>query len=221
MLAFVDESGDTGSKILNRSSRYFVVAVVMFRRNDDAERCDDAIGRLRRDLHLPFSYEFHYTENLRKVRRAFLERVFRYSFTYHLFAIDKTAEDTSELRIPSGEGIYQFAIRRAFENAKPWLDAEGTRGTSVIIDRGGDKKFRNEMAAHLRRHITDDDGNSLIGKVKTQRSSGNNLLQLADYIASMANRSLRGRDSEVALIRHYLTPHEGSRELWPNEQIDD
>ena len=48
MLAFVDESGDSGRKILNGSSLYFVVAVVTFEDHDDALACDHRIGLLRR-----------------------------------------------------------------------------------------------------------------------------------------------------------------------------
>ena len=75
LLAFVDESGDTGRKILNRSSLYFVVAVVIFRDSDDAQACEHAIRRLRHSLNLSAQYEFHYAENSFRVKEAFLRTV--------------------------------------------------------------------------------------------------------------------------------------------------
>ena len=40
MLVFIDESGDSGLKIEQGSSRYFTVSLVMFEDNDDALACD-------------------------------------------------------------------------------------------------------------------------------------------------------------------------------------
>ena len=211
MLAFVDESGDTGRKILNRSSKYFVVAVVLFRENEDAHACDAAIKRLRRSLNLPARYEFHYAENSIKVKEAFLKAVSSQRFEYFAFAVDKGTMDDARLETAFNEGLYEFAVRGAFEIAKPQLAGN----VSVTIDERGGRRFRNEIAAHLRNHITDDAGNAIIGKLSTRRSSGDNLLQLADYVAGITNRMLRGQAQELELRRRYLLSHEASREVWP------
>ena len=211
MLAFVDESGDTGRKILNRSSRYFVVAVVVFRDNDAARSCDYAIERLRHSLNLPARYEFHYAENPAKVKEAFLKAVSAHRFDYYTFVIDKATTDATSMETVFSEGMYEFAVRRVFEIAKPRL----MRNISVTIDERGGKRFRNEIAAHLRNRIIDDAGNALIGKLNMRRSSGDNLLQLADYVAGVTNRVLRGQTREVELRQRYLLSHEASREVWP------
>ena len=210
MLAFVDESGDTGRKILNRSSRYFVIAVIIFHDNEDAQACEYTIQRLRHSLNLPVRYEFHYAENSFRVKEAFLKAVSTHRFEYHAFAIDKGATDEA-LRTAFHEGLYKFASRRAFEIANPRL----ARNTNVTIDERGGKQFRSEIARHLRRHVIDDDGNTLIDRLSMRRSSGDNLLQLADYVAGITNRVLRGQAQEVELRRRYLLPHEVSREVWP------
>ena len=215
MLAFVDESGDSGRKILNRSSRFFVIAAVVFQSDDDANDCDAAIARLRQELNLPARFEFHYAENS-WTKVPFLNAAAQCEFAHHIFAVDKREENASIIQRALGnESIYHFALRNAFSNAKPWLAADGAHGTSVVIDKSGDKKFRNDAAALLRRHITDGAGDPLIGKVKIQRSSGNNLLQLADYVAGIANRSLQGRREEGDFMRRYLTPHQETMEVWP------
>ena len=209
MLAFVDESGDTGRKILNRSSRYFVIAVVIFHDSEDAQVCEYAIQRLRRSLNLPARYEFHYAENSFRVKEAFLKTVSTHRFEYHAFAIDKGGTDGT-LRIAFDEGLYQFASRKAFEIANPRL----ARNMTVTIDERGGKQFRNEIARHLRRHVIDDAGNALIGRLSMRRSSGDNLLQLADYVAGITNRVLRGQPQEMELRQRYLLSHEAGREVW-------
>ena len=215
MLAFVDESGDSGRKILNRSSRFFVIAVVVFQNHDEARDCDAAIARLRQELSLPPRFEFHYAENS-WTKAPFLNAVARYGFAHHIFAVDKRPENAPIIQRTLGnESIYHFALRRAFTNAKPWLAAEGARGTSVIVDEVGGKKFRNDVAALLRRNITDDAGSPLIKRVDARRSTGSNLLQLADYVAGVANRSLQGRREGNDFMRRYLTPRQETMEVWP------
>jgi len=213
LLAFVDESGDTGRKILNRSSRYFVIAVVIFHNNEDALACEYAIQRLRHSLGLPARYEFHYAQNHRRIKEAFLEAVASHRFGYYTFAVDKGTTNTFRLRTAFSEGMYKFAARRVFEIAKPCL----TQKISVIIDEIGGKRFRNDLVAHLRSHITDDAGNTLIGDVKIHRSSGNELIQLADYVAGITNRSLRGSRQEVEYRERYLLQHERDHEVWPGK----
>ena len=89
MLVFVDESGDCGRKILDGSSLYFVVAAVTFEEHDEANACDQRIDLLRRELNLAPGYEFHFSNNSKKVRQAFLSAVAPYLFFYHVFALNK------------------------------------------------------------------------------------------------------------------------------------
>ena len=43
MLVFIDESGDSGLKINNGSSRYFAVSLVIFADDNEANACDKKI----------------------------------------------------------------------------------------------------------------------------------------------------------------------------------
>lgn len=210
MLAFVDESGDTGRKTISGTSRFFVVAVVIFQDNDAAQRCDDAIGRLRQELNLPASYEFHYKENPAKVKTAFLRRVSSHSFGYYVFAVDKTSGEISDSDFANPEALYRFAIGMALESAKHLLN-----DARVVIDKRGGRRSRNELAAYIRRQFRDRTTHNPIREVKIQRSDGNNLLQLADYVVGVANRTLRGVQQEVDFRQRYLIRHEMNRRVWP------
>ena len=210
MLAFVDESGDPGRKILNGSSLYFVVAVVTFEDNDEALACDQRIELVRRELGLPPRYEFHFSENPKKTRQAFLAAITPYPFFFHVFALNKDPQKLYGPGFEYKDSLYKFAAGLTFENAKPFLAS-----TTVIIDQNGDRNFQRELAKYLRRRIRDEEGARLIKSVKQQKSSGNNLLQLADYVACVSNRFIQGRTDGIELRRRYLATHELSLQIWP------
>ncbi len=210
MLAFVDESGDPGRKILNGSSLYFVVALVTFSDEGEALDCDHRIDLLRRELRLPPQYEFHFSSNSRKVRQLFLAAVTPYSFFYHVFALNKDPDKLYGPGFDFKESLYKFAAGLTFENAKPYLlDAK------VIIDGSGERGFREELSRYLRRRVLDTHGRQLIRSVKLQESHRNNLLQLADYVASISNRAISERPDGVELRQRYLATHELTRQVWP------
>lgn len=210
MLAFVDESGDSGRKILQGSSKYFVVSLVTFDDHDEAQECDDRISALRTRLKLPANYEFHYSHNSRKVRERFLEEVASSPFFYHTFALNKDPEKLYGPGFDVKESLYKYTARLTLENAKPYLD-----NAIVIVDESGNRNFRDELASYLRRRITDDSGRKLIKKVKIQRSSGNNLLQLADYVAGVSNKYIRGKQEGIEFRQKYLATKEVTFRIWP------
>lgn len=209
MLAFVDESGDPGRKIPQGSSPYFIVALVTFEDNDEALRCDQRIQLLKSEIGMPGSFEFHFSDNSRKVRLAFLQAIAPYGFFYHVFALNK---DPGRLYGPGfdvKESLYKFATRLVFENAKPHL-----RAATVVLDQSGDRRFRDELATYLRRRVREPDGRQIIRKVKIQRSVGNNLLQLADYVAGSAKRSIIDT-WDAPMYRRFLAAHEVTFRTWP------
>lgn len=210
MLVFVDESGDSGRKILNGSSLYFVVAAVTFEDFDEANACDQRIDRLRDELNLAPNYEFHFSKNSKKVRQAFLNAVSPYPFFYHVFALNKDPQKLWGPGFDNKSSLYKYAVGVTFENAKAWLD-----NAIVVIDQSGNKQFQGELARYLRKRIKDSEGKRLIKKVKQQRSQGNNLLQLADYVACVSNRYIAGKTDALELRGRYLCTHEISLQVWP------
>ncbi len=210
MLAFVDESGDPGRKLGLGSSLYFVVAIVTFEDNDEATECDRRIAALRTRLRLPANYEFHFSHNPETVKEAFLETVTPFPFFYHAFALNKDPSKLTGAGFGNKESLYKITARFTFENAKPHL-----HNAIVIIDRCGERRFRDELAAYLRKRILDDGGNHLIKQVKIQKSTANNLLQLADYVAGVTNKVVSRKAGGAALRKKYLAAHESTMRLWP------
>ena len=209
MLGFFDESGDPGLKTGDGSSRYFVVALVTFDDDAVALACDRRIDRLRSDLRLPSRYEFHFGKNSRKVREAFLRAVQPFDFQYHLFALDKEPGKLRGISLNPND-LYQYTAGLVFENASYHLKA-----AIIVMDKRGDKKFRDELFRHLRHSVRFPGGQRAIKKLKQQDSHRNNLLQLADYVASIGNQVLSGNRETIALAERYLRNKEVTRGVWP------
>ena len=185
-----------------------MVALVTF--DDDAEalRCDRRLSELRSELHLPFDYEFHFARNPKRLRVAFLQAVQPFSFGYHVFALDKLDELTFK-DICTIKNLYLHSAKLLVDNARPFL-----RDVTLIIDRRGDRKLRSELSRQLRNYFRSDSGEFLIRRIKQQDSHRNNLLQLADYVASIEGRALSEKTDGVELQDNYLKRREITRLAW-------
>lgn len=210
MLGFFDESGDPGLKIDAGSSRFFVVALVTFDADAEALRCDRRIDALRGELQLPADYEFHFAKNSWRVREAFLGAVQSFDFRYCLFALDKGPEAWYRLGLKSNVDLFRYAAGAVFANAAPFL-----KDAAIFIDKRGGKRFGAELAGYLRGNIKSPRGDRLIRTVKQQESHKNNLLQLADYVASIGNRAISGKRDGVELQDRYLRTKEVISQIRP------
>lgn len=210
MLVFIDESGDSGLKLSSGSSRYFVIALVTFSDNEDADLCDKRIDLLRQEIGKPAAFEFHFSKNSKHIRESFLDAMAQHPFSYHIVAVDKTAAKMQGHSFDTGQDLYNYAARLAFENATPHLSE-----AKVVIDRRGDRTFRDGLSAYLRRHIKGVGSTPLIASVKVQHSNANNLLQLADYVVGVSNRFIDGKPDGLEYRRRFLATHELTLQVWP------
>jgi hypothetical protein len=209
MLLFIDESGDPGRKLEQGSSRLFVVALVVFNDHDEAEACDQRIALLRRELGWKEGSEFHFSRNSDRQRCQFLQAVAPYDFFYYGIVLNKDPEKLWGPGFDHKESLYKFTCRLVFENARDKL-----QDATVIIDESGNREFKVQLERYLKKRMTLDDGTRLIRRVKMQRSSSNNLLQLADYVAGVINRSAGGRKRQGTDYRRFIAHREISVQIW-------
>lgn len=203
MLVFIDESGDTGLKVAQGSSEYFVVALVTFEDHDDAAGCDQRIGLLRKELGLRDVDEFKFSKLPGAKREAFFDAVIPYSFFYFGIAIRKGKLHGKGFQFK--ESFYKYACSLVFENAKPYL-----KDAIVVIDGSGTREFKQQLDSYLRRKT----GSGVIRKLKIQSSHNNNLIQLADMVVGAIHRSLLNKpDREV--YRRRISSKEMSVQVWP------
>lgn len=213
MLVFIDESGDPGLKLEQGSSKYFTVALVVFEENDEALACDQKIELLKRELGWKPGSEFHFKNNSDRVRKAFLQAVAPYNFFYYGIVLNKDPKKLWGDGFRDKQSFYKYACGLVFENAKPKL-SEAT----VIIDASGSLDFKNQLTKYLRRKLNEqeDSQSKIINNVKMQRSESNNLLQLADYVAGVINRSISNKKKYADDYQKLIAHREIRVQIWPN-----
>lgn len=208
MLVFIDEAGDTGRKIKKGSSRFFIISLVLFEKRKEAITCDQRINLLRRELKLPADFEFHFAHNSKRIRMDFLKAIQPYYFVYFSVVIDKNPEKLWGPGFLTKESFYQYACQMVFTNAMPYLNE-----AIVILDKSGNPDFRNRLAKYLRRRLNKND-RKIIKKIKQQRSSSNNLLQLADYISGIINRKVQNKKVQLDYYK-FIVAKEIWTQIWP------
>lgn len=209
MLVFIDESGDPGLKIEKGSSRFFVISLVVFEGKNEALACDQKINLLKKELGWNENDEFHFKRNSDKARRAFLQAVAPYNFFYYGIAINKDPKKLWSDGFKDKKSFYKYTCGLVFQNAKDKLE-----NSTVVIDESGSLDFKRQIAKYLRKRINEKN-NRLIKKVKMQRSCSNNLLQLADYVASVINRSIQNRKKYSVEYRKIIAHREIYVQVWP------
>lgn len=207
MLVFIDESGDTGLKIAQGSSQFFCVALVFFEDHDEAVACDQRIQLLKKELSWKEQSEFHFGRNSDKVRKLFLKTVAPYNFFYYGIVFNKNPGKLSNEVFKDRRSFYKYACGLVFENARSKLSE-----AIVVVDKSGNMEFRSELAKYLRAKTNKD--KVLIKKFKMEKSSSNNLLQLADYIAGVINREIQDKKSAEGYNK-LITRRKIEVEKWP------
>jgi len=207
MLIFLDESGDCGMKDRVGSSKYFVVTAVLFEDNDAAADCDNLIDEMRVSMRLHENYEFHFNRCSDSIREKFLRGVIGEDFFYSSVVLNKAKLWGEGFKDKSS--FYKYTTRLVFENIKEHLQR-----ATVIIDRCGERRFRDSLGSYLRRKINDGDS-ELIKKVKMEPSHSNNLLQLVDMVSGAVFRSFRHDKKNRRLFRDIVSARELRVQVWP------
>lgn len=177
MLIFIDESGDPGFKLGRGSSSHFVVAMVIFDKNEDAQFASKVIQQALNDLKI--RPEFKFNKSSDKIRDAFFDRVKTCRFRVRALVVDKEKIYSKNLR-EDDEKFYNYFVRLLidFQELKQ-------KDVSIKIDGSGDREFKKELNRYLRSQIKS--GYHL--KIELVDSSKNYLIQLADMVAGAIARS--------------------------------
>ena len=209
MLVFIDESGDAGLKVEEGSSRFFTIALAVFEENDEALDCDQRISLLRKELGWDPKSEFHFKRNSHKVRKAFLRAIAPYNFFYYGIVINKDPGKLWGEGFKDKHSFYKYTCGLVFENAKGKL-----KESTVVIDESGNLDFKRQLAKYLRKRMNEGERH-FVKEVKMQESNRNNLLQLADYVAGVINRSIQNQKKYADEYRRIIAHREIYVQVWP------
>ncbi|MEQ1583226.1 MAG: DUF3800 domain-containing protein [Candidatus Nitrotoga sp.] len=179
MLVLIDESGDAGFKLARGSTQHFIVAMVIFDDFKEAERASDIIEAARTTLRIRTEFKFNKCSG--QVKDGFFAMVAPCKFTVRAIVVDKAKIYSENLR-EHKEMFYNFFVKSLLQH-----DHNALIGARVKIDGSGDREFKRELAAYLKREST---GGKIVS-VKFVESHRDNLIQLADMVAGAIARSYR------------------------------
>ena len=194
MLIFMDESGDTGFKFDKVSSQYFVLVMVTFDSLEAAEKANEAVKEVRKELKRSESLEFKFsTGTNNKAKAPFLQKLSRQDFHYRAVVIDKKILMKRESN--PIDSLYMLVADQLFLRAQSHI-----KNASVFVDHIT-KSFVQDFNKYLRRRLNTD-MEKLIGEIKHRDSKGNNLLQLADMVCGAIYRKYnRSDDTYYKIIK--------------------
>lgn len=194
MLVFVDESGDSGFRLDRGSTPVFGVAMVAFASVEEAQRTDALIRQALLDLRV--KPEFKFSKAHHKVRDGFFEAVTGCDFRVRALIVRKELIRSGRLR-SNKEEFYRFFVKSMLK-----FDNGLLKDAKVIIDGSGERTFRNDLKAHLRKHCAP----GAIKDVRLKASHGDPLIQLADMCVGAVTRSYREDRSDASRWRRMLKP---------------
>lgn len=179
MLIVIDESGDPGFKLTKGSTRYFVVAMVIFRDFGQAEATSRAIRDLREKLGIKPEFKFNKTE--KRHRDSFFEAVRPFEFSVRALVVDKNNIYSPHLRDET-DRFYNFFVNRLLHHDNGVLT-----NARVKIDGSGDRRFKQELGSYMRRQL----GGGKVRSIKFVDSRRDDLVQLADMVVGAVARSYK------------------------------
>lgn len=182
MLVFIDDSGDAGFKLGKGSTDFFVIAMVIFDDELEAEKVAVAIKELRRELSWADYREFRFYKLTSDIRLRFLQKVNSFNFRIRALVVNKKLIRSDELKSKKDK-FYSYFIKEILKHSGgKILDAK------IKIDGSGDRVFRKSFLSYLRRELNSQE-RTVMKKCGMEDSKGNVLIQFADMVAGSVNRS--------------------------------
>ena len=200
MLVFIDDSGDAGFKLEKGSTRFFVIAMIIFDDELEAEKTAVAIKDLRRSLKFPDDMEFKFSKSKRSVRIKFLETVKPFKFRVRSLVVDKILIHSEELR-SNKNSFYSYAIKMVLKHSD-----NSIFNAKIKIDGSGDRIFRKRFLNYLTRQLNTEQ-KRIVKNCKLANSKNNVLIQMTDMIAGSVRRSFDESRKDATTYKNIIRKH--------------
>jgi len=206
MLVFIDDSGDPGFKLDRGSTAYFVIAMVIFDDELEAEKTAVAIKELKRKIGFSDNTEFRFFKTRKDIRVKFLEAVKPFNFKVRCLVVDKSIIRSQELR-NNKDSFYAYFIKEVLQ-----YSSGSVINAKIRIDGSGDRIFRKNFFTYLRRELNNQE-KSIMKNCKMVDSKSNVLIQIADMIAGSINRSCNPDKKDKNVYKKIIQKH--IEDEWP------
>lgn len=181
MLVFIDDSGDPGFKLDKGSTSHFVIAMVIFDDELEAEKTAVAIKQLKRDIKLGEKTEFRFFRTKNNYKIKFLETINKFDFKVRGLVVNKSVIYSNQLR-NNKNSFYAYFIKEALKHSGDIIDAK------IRMDGSGDRVFRRNFFTYLRRELNTQN-KKIMRNCKMLDSKKDVLVQMADMVAGSINRA--------------------------------
>jgi hypothetical protein len=200
MLVFIDDSGDPGFKLGKGSSEYFVIAMVCFDDDLEAEKAALAIKELRRNLGFSDESEFRFFKTRKDNTVKFLYAVNKFSFKIRCVVVNKRKIYSQKLRADKNS-FYSYFIKEALKHS-----GGNILEAKIKIDGSGDRIFRKSFLSYLKRELNNNEI-KVMTKCTLVDSTGDVLIQMADMIAGSINRSYNLQKADNSIYKRIIKKH--------------
>ena len=200
MLVFIDDSGDAGFKLGKGSSRFFVIALVIFDDDLEAEKTAIAIKDLRRALNFSDASEFKFFKSRQAVREDFLRAINPFNWRTRCIVIDKSKIYSDNFK-NNKASFYSYAIKSVLKN-----NANSIKNARIKIDGSGDRIFRKKFVSYLRQHLNSEEYR-IMKNCKLVDSKENVLIQMADMVAGSIRRSFDENKTDGTIYKEIFKKH--------------
>lgn len=201
MIIFIDESGDSGFKISKGSSSVFVIVLVIFDDELEAEETALKIKKLKRDLKKSERFEFKFNGCNKELRIKFLEQIKNCKFRIRSIILSKNVVYSKFLR-NSKESFYNFALKQVLEH-----NNESILKAKIRLDGSGEKKFKERLTFYLRKNLNSST-KKVMQNLRFCDSQSNVLIQLADMIAGSIHRDCEEKTEDWNIYRKIINRRE-------------
>lgn len=182
MLVFIDDSGDPGFKLDKGSTSHFIIAMVVFDDELEAEKTAVAIKELKREIGFSDNTEFRFFKTKNEYKIKFLETVNKFNFRIRSLIVDKSIIYSYKLQ-NNKNSFYAYFIKEVLRNSNNTI-----LNAKIRLDGGGDRYFRKNFVTYLRRELNSHE-KKIMRQFKMVDSKRDVLIQMADMIAGSMNRS--------------------------------
>lgn len=189
MLVFIDDAGDPGFQVTKGSSSHFVISLVIFDDELEAEKSSLAIKELRRTLKVSDQYEFKFNKTNRHFRLYFMNTVLPYKFRVRTIVVNKDRIRSYNLK-QNKEKFYNYIIMQVLKNHNATI-----RDAKLKFDSHGEKILRDELRAYLSRELNNKE-HRIFKSLKFVDSQQNTLIQLSDMVSGSVLSKFSGKDGQ-------------------------
>jgi len=205
MLVFIDDSGDPGFKLHKGSSKIFVIALIIFEDELEAEKTSLSIKELRRKLKVSDKYEFKFNKTNRKFRNNFFKTVNNFKFRIRAIVVKKEIIYSPHLKNYI-ENFYNYVIMQVLKH-----NGGKIKNAKLKFDKRGERVLRDQLRTYLSREL-DNKNRKVFKDLKFVDSRQNTLVQLADMVAGAIFSSFSGKDKSYFEI---LKKAGRVEDVWP------